>query len=336
MLTTIVGDRVYDYSHVVGGRQFIGIIALAIGKQNTCYTILRTNFFTIPDASIAKVNIGTTPGDEEIVCRFGGLGDAQGQFTWPAGIALDSQQNVYVTDEWLNRVSVFDADGVFLRSFGKAGNGPGELNRPSGIVADGDDNLLIVDAQNHRVQKFDTTGGFISSFGSRGDGPGQLNAPWGITLDSEGSIYVADHLNHRVQKFSRSGEYEMSIGSFGSGKGQFDHPTDVAVDGEGDIYVCDWANSRVQAFDSKGAYLHTFIGDAQQLSKWQQEYVESAPDVYKARRRVRSLEPEWRFALPMAVEFDTANSRLMVVDSQRWRIQIYNKLREYSDPQFNL
>ena len=59
-------------------------------------------------------------------------------------------------------------------------------------------------------------------------------------------------------------------------------------------------------------------------------------DVYKARRRVYTLEPEWRFALPSAVEFDSRNSRLMVADTQRWRIQIYNKLHDYADPQFNI
>ena len=110
----------------------------------------------------------------------------------------------------------------------------------------------------------------------------------------------------------------------------------MAVDPEGDIYVCDWANSRVQAFDSDGRYITTFIGDAQELSKWQREYVSSNPDVYKARRRVYSLEPEWRFALPAGVAFDSANSRLMVADTQRWRIQIYNKVLDYSEPQFNI
>ena len=94
--------------------------------------------------------------------------------------------------------------------------------------------------------------------------------------------------------------------------------------------------ARVQAFDADGRYITTFIGDAQELSKWQSEYVRSNPDVYKARRRVYSLEPEWRFALPAGVAFDAAGSRLMVADTQRWRIQIYNKVLDYSEPQFNI
>ena len=41
-------------------------------------------------------------------------------------------------------------------------------------------------------------------------------------------------------------------------------------------------------------------------------------------------------AVPMDVVFDREKSRMLVADSQRWRIQIYNKLLNYSDPQFNI
>jgi hypothetical protein len=40
--------------------------------------------------------------------------------------------------------------------------------------------------------------------------------------------------------------------------------------------------------------------------------------------------------MPAGVAFDSANSRLMVADTQRWRIQIYNKVLDYSEPQFNI
>ena len=59
-------------------------------------------------------------------------------------------------------------------------------------------------------------------------------------------------------------------------------------------------------------------------------------DVIKARRRAYSLEPEWRFALPRAVEFDEARGRLIVADTQRSRVQIYLKVKDYLEPQFNL
>ena len=64
--------------------------------------------------------------------------------------------------------------------------------------------------------------------------------------------------------------------------------------------------------------------------------VAANPDIQKARRRVDTLEPEWRFAMPTGVTFDANNSRLIVADTQRYRLQIYYKLNDYTEPQFNL
>ena len=332
MLTRIVADRVYDYSHVVGGRQITGLLTLTVGQDDNVFTVVRRQ----NGGEIVRLTIGTTPGDEELITRFGERGDGSGQFMWPAGLAVDSDENVYVADEWLNRVSVFDRDGEFIRMFGESGSGLGQFNRPSGIVIDDNDDVYVSDTLNHRIQKLDKYGKPSNVFGRAGDGDGEFNSPWGITTDSDGCVYVADHKNNRIQKFDADGEFVFSLGEYGDGEVQFDHPTDVAVDPDGDIYVCDWVNNRVQVYDADTNYITTFTGDAQELSKWQHEYVLSNPDVYKARRRVYSLEPEWRFALPMAVDFDPVKSRLLVVDPQRWRIQIYNKLDNYDDPQFNI
>ena len=332
MLTRIVENRVYDFAHVVGGRQITGLAALGLGQGDEVYGIIRN----VNNPNVMRLSIGTTPGDEEILGSFGERGEGEGQFVWPAGIQIDSQQNVYVTDEWLHRVSVFDQEGQFLRMFGTFGEGDSQFNRPSGIVIDGNDDIYIADTLNHRIQKITKDGRYLTQWGRHGSGEGELDSPWGITTDTAGYVYVADHKNHRIQKFSSEGEFVFQIGALGNGKYQFDHPSSVAVDPDGDIYVCDWANNRVQVYDSEAKYITTFVGDAQELSKWQKEYVSSSPDVYKARRRVYSLEPEWRFALPMSVIFDNEKSRLLVADSQRWRIQIYNKLYNYGDPQFNI
>ena len=334
MLTKIVGDRVYDFSHVVGGRnEVMGPVSLTPGLEGDMFAVITRIDRT---CEVTRFHVGNEAGEEEVIGRMGTRGEEPGQFIWPSGISIDPESNVYVTDAWLNRVSVFNREGTFLRMFGEPGEGKGQFKRPSGIQIDEEGNVLVVDTHNHRVQKLTPDGQFIFEWGVRGSDVGQFDSPWGITTDSDGFIYVADHKNHRIQKFDAEGNFALALGSHGSGNYEFDHPSDVAIDPNGDIYVCDWANHRVQAYDSEGSYLTTFIGDAQELSKWQMEYVRSNPDVYKARRRVYTLEPEWRFALPTGVAFDTQNSRLMVADTQRWRVQIYNKLLDYSDPQFNI
>jgi hypothetical protein len=64
--------------------------------------------------------------------------------------------------------------------------------------------------------------------------------------------------------------------------------------------------------------------------------VDANPDMEKARCRVKSLDPQWRFCFPTAVEFDPATDSVIVADSQRNRLQIYKKVRDYSDFQANL
>ena len=285
-------------------------------------------------AEVCSFIMPTMPGAEEYLGTFSKYGDSDGELIWPVGIAIDSDENIYIADEWMNRISIFTNSGHFLRNWSTQGDG--EVNRTSGIALDLNDDVYVVDSLNHRVRKFTKDGGYILQFGSFGDGPGELNAPWGVAVDDEGSVYVADHKNHRVQKFDANGEFVASFGSYGKGKGQLNRPSDVAVDPDGDVYVCDWGNDRVQVFASDGRFIASFIGDAQQLAKGHQQQVDANPDVIKARRRAYTLEPEWRFAMPAGVTFDVENSRLIVADSQRSRVQIYNKVKNYMEPQFNL
>ena len=285
-------------------------------------------------AEVCSFIMPTTPGAEVYLGTFSKYGDGDGELIWPVGIAIDSDENIYIADEWMNRISIFTNSGHFLRNWSTQGDG--EFNRTSGIAFDLNDDVYVADSLNHRVRKFTKDGGYILQFGSFGDGPGELNAPWGVAVDDEGSVYVADHKNHRVQKFDANGEFVASFGSYGKGKGQLNRPSDVAVDPDGDVYVCDWGNDRVQVFASDGRFIASFIGDAQQLAKGHQQQVDANPDVIKARRRAYTLEPEWRFAMPTGVTFDVENSRLIVADSQRSRVQIYNKVKNYMEPQFNL
>ena len=339
MLTTIAAGRVYNFSHVVGRNAFAGPgfhqpSALALGQDGVTYVISRGNEISF-GTRVSKITIWP-PGEEDLLREFGQYGEKDEQLLWPTSIALDRERNVYIADEWRQCISIFDEDGNFLDKWGTVGSGDGELNWPSGMAFDREDNLYIVDSFNNRVQKFTKDGAFLTKFGNEGSGKGQFNMPWGITIDNQGEIYVADWKNHRIQKFSPEGTFIASFGTFGTGVGELNHPTDVAVDAEGDVYACDWENHRIQIFASDGDVITSLIGDAQTMSKWGQEKLVANPDMIKARRRVKSLESDWRFFYPTAVAFDMAECRLVVVDCQRARLQIYVKERDYVDPQFNL
>ena len=88
----------------------------------------------------------------------------------------------------------------------------------------------------------------------------------------------------------------------------------------------------------QGDFLVAYLeGDATEVSEWGDLSLNANPDMVKARRRVPDLEQQQRtFRMPMGVTFDRANNRLLVCDTLRSRLQVYQKDDDYLDPQFNL
>jgi DNA-binding beta-propeller fold protein YncE len=75
----------------------------------------------------------------------------------PAGLAVDSDDNIYVTDRDNDRVQVFTNNGTFITSLGSEGESDGQFNRPEGIGVDpfSDTGLVYVaDTGNTRIQIF--------------------------------------------------------------------------------------------------------------------------------------------------------------------------------------
>ena len=323
-----LNQRAYEYSHTAGrnsltGNGFANPVDVAISDGDVAY-VLNRSYEQRPDG----VHITMLTLNEEYITEFSSYGEAEGQVMWPTSIALDTQGNVYVADEWLNRISIFDKDGEFLSSWGKAGSGDGELDRPAGIAITGDGTLFVTDSRNHRVQKFSLDGQFKGKFGSFGDGPGQFNLPWGIGLDKEGQVFVADWRNDRIQQFTPGGECQMSFGQSGSGIGQFNRPNSVCVDEDGDIYVSDWLNDRVQVFTPEGRFVTALLGD-NQLSKWALDNLRANRDHIRQRALAYAHNPgvEQHFSHPTAVKIDQ-QGRVCVLDPTRGRIQVYNKVND--------
>jgi DNA-binding beta-propeller fold protein YncE len=365
-LTTVAEGRVFDWSHAVGrgaasGTGFNYPQSMCLAKGGVIYVSNRGNENNF-GSRVNKISLDG-PGEEELLAEFCQYGQEDGKAIWPFGVAVDDNDHVYVSDEWTNTISVFDSSGKFLRKWGKTGSGDGELQRPASLAVEENGNVIVVDAGNNRLQVFTPDGRLVGKCGSAGSGDGQFNQPWGITLDKDGNIYVADWRNHRVQKLSPEGKFLMKFGQYGKVEepegayavtmlgpyvtptsehagypkpGTLNHPTDVAIDPDGDIYVADWGNHRVCVFDSEGRPICNLIGDAQIMSKWGQQSIDANPDMMKARRRVKSLEPEYRLCFPTAVDFDPDTDSVIVADSQRNRLQIYKKVRDYVDFQSNL
>ncbi len=323
-----INQRAYHYSHSLGrlemsGAGFRSPVDFAVSSAGVAY-VLNRSYEKRPDG----VHVTMMTLDEEYITEFSSYGEAEGQMVWPTSIALDPKDNVYVADEWLNRITIFDPEGELLGSWGKPGSGDGELDRPAGIAVSAAGELFLTDSRNHRVQKFSLDGRFQGKFGSFGDGPGQLNLPWGIGLDTEGRVFVADWRNDRIQQFTAEGAWQASFGQAGSGVGQFNRPNSVCVDQDGDIYVADCFNNRVPVLDPQGRFVTAILGD-HRLSRLGKEKLLANPDMIRQRALAYANNPDYehRFDHPNAVKIDS-NGRLCVMDPVRGRIQVYTKSKD--------
>ena len=336
-----------QYSHTLGfmanqGRGFNNPVDLALNSRGIVYVLNRAG----PEVGVRiayKRITRCTPG-EEYLGEFATGGAGDGQLWWPSSLAFDRDDRLYIADEALNRVSIYDHDDNYVGHWGVAGAGPGQFNRPSCIAFDPADNLLVADSLNHRVQRYARDGQFLGQWGQYGSGEGQFNMPWGLAVDGSGNVYVSDWRNDRVQKFDADGNFLASFGASGDGAGQFNRPSGLAVDAAGNLIVADWGNERVQMLDGQGKFLAAFRGESRD-SLWARDYFAANPDEGNA-RYAAELEPEipprpeyaehrgqeWErsanveklFWGPTSVKIGPSGL-VYVVDSLRHRIQIYRQ-----------
>ncbi len=175
--------------------------------------------------SIYKVNTGTvilTRVAGNGVSGFSGDGGpaTAASLRNPAGVALDSADNLYIADQSNRRIRKVDAiTGIISTvagngSFGFSGDGgpatAARLRNPTGVALDGADNLYIADRLNQRIRKVDAATGIISTVAGNGSccfsgdgGPAtaaRLRNPTGVALDSAANLYIADQSNRRIRK----------------------------------------------------------------------------------------------------------------------------------------
>lgn len=188
------------------------------------------------------------------------------RFTKPLAVAVDSENNFYVSDTGNNRICVFDRNGEFLFEFGSFGvakpqNGekatwePGKFSFPYAIdIDDQTGNIFVGDMINGRIQKFTKEGKFLDWF------PKDLVKTkshatdlYPLAIDvKDGKVYVTNPF--QVMIFDVNGKYIDSFGMPGKKEGQLDRPNGIAVGDDGSIYVSDSNNLRIQAFDPKGKF----------------------------------------------------------------------------------
>ena len=221
-----------------------------IGNFNSGYTDRYTAFLSSEEMVISN-------GREDIVIlnkkgeRIRSISLSQFGLQFVCGVAVDKDDNIYVSDSDAHCVCKFNKNGELLKRFGKKGSGPKELCHPRGVAV-ASDRVFVSDDSNHRVQVLTTDLEPVNRFGL-----GQFYSQQDIAVDSEGMLYVSDGNNHRVQVFTRDGQFVRSFEKKGSGSGVLKYPNGVCVY-SGYVYVAESFRECVSVFTIDGQFVKSF------------------------------------------------------------------------------
>ncbi|WHH61072.1 stalk domain-containing protein [Petroclostridium sp. X23] len=208
-----------------------------------------------------------------------GKGD-KAKFNHPSGLAIDGEDNLYVTDTLNHVIRMVTPKGEVTTFAGKhstqGGYQDGDMktalfNEPADLDMDKDGALYIVDSGNQLIRK--AYEGKVTTFaGSRGalmegtdyaqggfsDGyAASFNFPKGIDVTEDGAILVADTWNHAVRRIEKDGKVVTVVGTGKPGNtngvlsdAALNGPVDVLYY-SGNLYISDmWNNSiKVMPYD---------------------------------------------------------------------------------------
>jgi sugar lactone lactonase YvrE len=269
-VSTLAGNGEAGFADGTGtDAQFALPTGIAVDSQGNIY---------VADFDNHRIRLITTKGVVSTLAGKGSPGFADGnsqeaQFNNPAGVAVDSTGNVYVSDQANHCIRKISPAGqvTTLAGNGKTGFSDGnglssQFAFPTGIALDKKGNLLVADRDNHRVRLISPRGqvSTLAGTGKAGYSEGKtttalFNAPNGITADQEGNVYVAEYGGNRIRKISLQGEVRTLAGNGTPGyndggyqTSQFNHPSGIAVDRQGNVYVADAGNSCIRMISPTG------------------------------------------------------------------------------------
>ncbi len=209
----------------------------------------------------------------QFVQEWGQEGEGPDEFWFPIDIAINSVDELFITDHHNHRIQKFDTSGKRLETFAT-------LSNPGGIAIGQNGELFLTHFQasgqsdssdGDFVSVYSSDGRLLRRWGKKGKATGEFDCPGGIAVSADGEIFVADQTNRRVQVFSTTGEFLRAWGEYGDDPGQFGGkasrlsrvggPQFVAFDEQGNVWATEGANCRVQSFTPVGKLLSHWGSD---------------------------------------------------------------------------
>jgi len=201
---------------------------------------------------------------------------ADGMFNGATDVGWDGQDNIYVSDGYVNsRIAKFDKNGNWIKTWGAYGESgvhanenPGHFRTPHNMQVDRQGNVFVADRGNRRIQVFDSDGKFLRFIhltapydkkrhpviGNPLANPPDETAPWALCITTNGPtqyMFATDQEPGRIYKMTLDGKILGMFGESGRGEKQFNWVHGLACPTENDLFVADMNNWRVQRISLK-------------------------------------------------------------------------------------
>ena len=211
---------------------------------------------------------------------------AAARFGSPTGLAIDSDDNLYVTDAWFNNLRRITPGGLVATLADRPAmtGAPGipgtdtANHALTGIVRDAAGNLYVANSYNHVIRKR-APDGTVTTLAGQHDvcghadgaaGTATLCSPSGMALDAGGNLVVVDAANQLVRRISPQGRVTTLAGMPGQEGGRdgpgasalfgFAHTyydanmplAGIVVEPSGSVLVADYYNGRLRRIAPNG------------------------------------------------------------------------------------
>jgi sugar lactone lactonase YvrE len=192
---------------------------------------------------------GTQPASESTKVLF--------QLVEPYGIAVDSKNKLYVADQKVGAIFIFNTETREVELI--KNKTQAHFARIIGLAMDDGDRLFVSDPGLRHILVFNAahkaedviTDGLVSPGALAIDRENRLLYVSDVELDQV-LVYDADTLK-LIRKIGTTGhKHELTT------PGDFARPSGLAVDADSNLYVADTLNNRIEIFDADGKFIRAF------------------------------------------------------------------------------
>lgn len=214
---------------------------LAEDSQHNLYTVHTSN-----DYEITKID---SAGN--IVEKIGSKGTENGQFQRIVYLAIDSADNIFVSDS--GKITKLDKNGAFIEKFGFGG--PLSINNS--------DEIFSSNIFKQEIYKYDNAGNQLATITVHVNSSNRPMYPSYIDHDSAGNLYVCSDSNFDIQKYDASGNFVSMV----SAKITPEHAPMLTahfkamkIDNSGNMFVMPRYSTYILQLDSSGNEVAAFGG----------------------------------------------------------------------------